>query len=66
MVRPNLSAVGANKPNDLDFPTLGVYGALTIVAMDNLGSHKVEGVRAAIEARGAEVRYLPASPTVRS
>nr|WP_240636146.1 IS630 family transposase [Caldimonas tepidiphila] len=27
--------------------------------MDNLGSHKVAGVREAIEARGAEVRYLP-------
>lgn len=31
-----------------------------IVVMDNLGSHKVAGVRAAIEARGAELRYLPA------
>jgi transposase len=30
-----------------------------IVVMDNLGSHKVAGVRAAIEARGAELRYLP-------
>ena len=27
--------------------------------MDNLRSHKVEGVRAAIEAAGAELRYLP-------
>jgi transposase len=30
-----------------------------IVIMDNLGSHKVSGVREAIEARGAIVRYLP-------
>jgi len=27
--------------------------------MDNLSSHKVKGVAAAIEAVGAEVRYLP-------
>jgi transposase len=30
-----------------------------IVVMDNLGSHKVAGVREAIEARGATVLYLP-------
>ena len=30
-----------------------------IVIMDNLGSHKVDGVRQAIEARGASLRYLP-------
>jgi transposase len=30
-----------------------------IMIMDNLGSHKVAGVREAIEARGAELRYLP-------
>lgn len=30
-----------------------------IVVMDNLGSHKVAGVREAIQARGAELRYLP-------
>jgi transposase len=30
-----------------------------IVIMDNLSSHKIEGVRAAIEAKGAELRYLP-------
>ena len=30
-----------------------------IVVMDNLGSHKVAGVREAIEAVGAELRYLP-------
>jgi transposase len=29
------------------------------VALDNLGAHKVEGVRAAIEARGARLLYLP-------
>lgn len=31
-----------------------------IVIMDNLSSHKVTGVREAIEASGAELRYLPA------
>lgn len=30
-----------------------------IVIMDNLGSHKVQGVRDAIEAAGAELLYLP-------
>lgn len=30
-----------------------------IVVMDNLSSHKVKGVREAIESAGAEVRYLP-------
>jgi transposase len=31
-----------------------------IVFMDNLRAHKVAGVREAIEAAGAQVRYLPA------
>jgi transposase len=30
-----------------------------IVIMDNLAAHKVAGVREAIEAQGAELRYLP-------
>ena len=30
-----------------------------IVVMDNLSSHKVVGIREAIEAVGAELRYLP-------
>ena len=30
-----------------------------VVVMDNLGSHKVDGVRAAIEAAGCRLRYLP-------
>jgi len=30
-----------------------------VVVMDNLSSHKVAGVRQAIEAAGAELRYLP-------
>jgi transposase len=30
-----------------------------IVTMDNLSSHKVGGIREAIEARGASVLYLP-------
>ncbi len=37
-------------------PTLTVGD---IVVMDNLGSHKSEGVRRAIEARGASLYYLP-------
>ena len=31
-----------------------------IVVMDNLPSHKVAGIRQAIEAAGAKLRYLPA------
>ena len=31
-----------------------------IVLMDNLRTHKIDGVRQAIEAVGAKVRYLPA------
>ena len=31
-----------------------------VVFMDNLRTHKVDGVREAIEAAGAKVRYLPA------
>ena len=30
-----------------------------IVVMDNLASHKVAGIKRAIEAAGAELRYLP-------
>jgi len=30
-----------------------------VVVMDNLSSHKVDGVRASIEAAGAELLYLP-------
>jgi transposase len=30
-----------------------------VVIMDNLGAHKVAGVREAIEAVGAKLRYLP-------
>jgi transposase len=37
-------------------PTLRPYD---IVVMDNLAAHKVAGVRQAIEAYGAELRYLP-------
>ncbi len=32
-----------------------------IVLADNLASHKVAGVREAIEARGASIQFLPAS-----
>lgn len=53
----------------MDGPTFIAYveQALTptlkkgdIVFMDNLRTHKVDGVRQAIEAVGASVRYLPA------
>lgn len=37
-------------------PTLA---AGEVVIMDNLGAHKVKGIREAIEARGARVIYLP-------
>ncbi len=37
-------------------PTLGPGD---VVVMDNLGSHKVAGIRQAIEARGAALLYLP-------
>jgi transposase len=37
-------------------PTLGPGD---LVIMDNLGAHKVQGVRTAIEARGARLLYLP-------
>jgi transposase len=30
-----------------------------LVVLDNLSSHKIAGVRQAIEARGAQIRYLP-------
>jgi len=30
-----------------------------IVILDNLSAHKVEGVRAAVESRGAQLLYLP-------
>ena len=30
-----------------------------VVVMDNLSSHKTPGIKTAIEARGAQVRYLP-------
>jgi transposase len=30
-----------------------------VVVMDNLGAHKVSGIREAIEAKGAQVIYLP-------
>lgn len=30
-----------------------------VVVMDNLGAHKVDGIRNAIEARGATLMYLP-------
>ena len=38
---------------------LATLSAGDVVVMDNLNSHKVAGVRAAIEARKAQVLYLP-------
>ena len=35
-----------------------------IVIADNLSSHKVTGVRKAIEARGASLRFLPHTPLI--
>ena len=37
-----------------------LIGPGDVVVMDNLASHKVKGVREAIEATGAAVMYLPA------
>ena len=37
---------------------LGLIG-VTIVVIDNLPAHKAPGIRDAIEARGATLRYLP-------
>lgn len=36
-----------------------VLRPVDIVVMDNLSSHKVAGIAAAIEASGASIRYLP-------
>jgi transposase len=52
----------------MDGPTLGAWTEQMpapqlepgdIVSMDNLAAHKVQGVRQAIEAKGAQLRYLP-------
>ena len=39
---------------------------MALASMDNLAAHKVAGIREAIEARGAELRYLPPSGSARS
>lgn len=36
-----------------------ILGAGDLVVMDNLGAHRVSGIREAIEARGAHLLYLP-------
>jgi len=67
-----MSAQGLLAPLVLDGPINGeAFGAWVqqflapelrpgdIVVMDNLGSHKVTGVREAIEGTGATLRYLP-------
>lgn len=73
-----LSTQGLLAPLVLDGPINGdAFGAWVaqflvpelangdIVVMDNLSSHKVAGVREAIEGAGATLRYLPPySPTV--
>jgi transposase len=40
-------------------PTLNAGDIVIIVIMDNLGSHKLAGVRQAIEAAGAILLFLP-------
>ena len=60
------AAMTIEEPTDADIflayveqilcPTLGIGD---VVVMDNLSSHKVQGVRERIQARGAEVLYLP-------
>ncbi|MDB5868120.1 MAG: tnpF1 [Polaromonas sp.] len=45
-VRQGLTPTSTPKPGD-------------VVVMDNLGAHKVDGIRSAIEARGATLMYLP-------
>ena len=62
----NVTLIGALGSSGLDVfrayterilcPTLA---AGDIVVMDNLGAHKVSGIREAIEARGAKLIYLP-------
>jgi hypothetical protein len=37
----------------------GIIASGDVVVMDNLSSHKIEGVRQLIEKAGAEVLYLP-------
>ena len=50
---------GTNFPAWVEQFLVPTLHAGDIVVMDNLSSHKVEGVRAAIEATGAQLRYLP-------
>ncbi len=53
----------ANGQRFLSYVTDTLVPALTpgdTVAMDNLAAHKVAGLRQAIEAAGAQLRYLPA------
>jgi transposase len=50
-----LSTAAASSPTVL----VPVLRPDDIVIMDNLGSHKVSGVRQAIEGAGAQLRYLP-------
>ena len=60
------AAMTIEEPTDADIflayveqvlcPTLGIGD---VVVLDNLSSHKVKGVRELIQARGAEVLYLP-------
>ncbi len=60
------AAMTIEEPTDADIflayveqvlcPTLGIGD---VVVMDNLSAHKVQGVRELLQARGAEVLYLP-------
>jgi hypothetical protein len=46
-------------PQGVTFPPRITLRPRDIVIMDNLPAHKVDGVRQAIEAAGASLRYLP-------
>src|SRR5690349_14707937 len=53
------SLKGTNFPAWVEQFLVPTLHAGDIVVMNNLSSHKVEGVRAAIDATGAQLRYLP-------
>src|SRR3712207_4264046 len=46
-------------PRSTLFPYTTLFRPGDVVVLDNLGSHKVAGVREAVEAAGATLRYLP-------
>src|SRR3712207_593041 len=46
-------------PRSTLFPYTTLFRPGDVLVLDNLGSHKVAGVREAVEAAGATLRYLP-------